>query len=359
MIKMLRQNLFPKLAILLVFLAYLFTIQGQAGNYSIKGYKNPTSLPSDPPFATSMERGRYAQMQSIVEYHSLNVDNYPFFLKPDLAWYNGHYYAAFPPGVAILSIPLYIVGQLVGLNQVLSYATTAIISALTGVVIYFITKKLGLDLNARLFAVFVYCLSSATWAYSVTISAHPFSALILALGFLIALSIQNNKNNLLLLLGLWTLFAVNLFIDYVSMLSFAPILIYGLLKDYSLQYRSGKYDFAFPLDTIYSFAAFICVFAIFIILNLSTYGKPIAFSNTFNLRPLEQAGITINYKHLSNNIFKQLKYSTRFSIGNLQNGVYQLLVSEDRGLFYFSPVYLLAILGFFIAALKRRWYVLV
>jgi hypothetical protein len=126
-----------------------------------------------------------------------------------------------------------------------------------------------------------------------------------------------------------------------------------------LQYRSGKYDFAFPLDTIYSFAAFICVFAIFIILNLSTYGKPIAFSNTFNLRPLEQAGITIDYKHLSNNIFKQLKYSTRFSIGNLQNGVYQLLVSEDRGLFYFSPVYLLAILGFFIAAVKRKWYVLV
>src|SRR3990167_4772172 len=83
------------LSVSFIAVIYLLTVRGFAGNV------NPADLSSSelnhtPPFETSLERGRFAQTVSLSQDHVFNVDKYAEFLKPDLAWYNGHYYPAFP-----------------------------------------------------------------------------------------------------------------------------------------------------------------------------------------------------------------------------------------------------------------------
>src|SRR5262245_8908082 len=99
--------LYVFLAFVTLSLLYLFTLRGYAGNYYPQSEGAGRIKAGQPPFETSMERGRYAQIVSIAKNNTFNVDAYADFLKPDLGWYNGHYYSAFPPGVALVSAPIF------------------------------------------------------------------------------------------------------------------------------------------------------------------------------------------------------------------------------------------------------------
>src|SRR6266852_5921792 len=93
-----------KIYLLFVFLIYISTLRGIPGNPIPNTNGKTTINTNKPPFETSMERGRYTQITSFALYHKVNLDQFSDFLKPDLAWYNGHYFSPFPPGVAILLI---------------------------------------------------------------------------------------------------------------------------------------------------------------------------------------------------------------------------------------------------------------
>lgn len=89
----------------------------------------------------------------------------------------------------------------------------------------------------------------------------------------------------------------------------------------------------------------------FVLFNFLHYGKPIAFTNAYNLQLISRFGLkTIT---LSNDIFQKIHYSSRFSLPNLVRGVQVFLVSQDRGLFLFSPLFLLSFFGFY-QALKQK-----
>jgi hypothetical protein len=328
-----------------IFFMYLVTIKGMPGNVY------PGVITNQPPFETSMERGRFAQIVAISEDKTFSVDKFAIFLRPDLAWYNGHFYSAFPPGVAILGVPFYMLGNIFQLNPVFSFLVSAIFSVLCAGALYLTGKKLKVSKRSTFFAMLIFSLGSVAWAYSVSLSAHPVSAFFILLSYLLAISVEpNNKKNLLLTSLLWIVFTLNLFIDYPNLFIMLPCLAYA---NYQLLRGKNKK----LLVPILSFLAVIPVLALFAWYNLSLYDKPFAFSNTYNLKRLEIQGIQVDYDHLSNSMFEQKSYSQRFQVSQFFNGAYTLLLSTDRGLLFYSPIFILSFLGFIIGFIKKNKFI--
>lgn len=342
---------------LLIILIYAASLKAKPGNIipSVKEQKMYREK-SEPPFETSLERGRYAEVISLAKYQTFNVDKFVEFVKPDVAWYNNHYYPAFPPGVSVLALPAFLLGFHFELSQLFTFATSALFSFLTCLVVFELGKKFNLSRPALFFAVLTFAFASSAFVYGVTLSAHPISAFLISLALLTAIKTQNNKHVFLKMAFLWFLFGVNIFIDYPNLAVMLPVLAYAIFPKFSVFHLYNpfkdlhKLGLSFPLSSIIASIVLVPIFAAFVSYNLVHYKKPFAFTNTYNLQLIERYGLKTT--HLTNDIFKKLPYSSRFKLTNLPSGVFTLFFSKDRGLFVFSPVFLLSILGIF--ALFRK-----
>lgn len=218
----------------LILLTYFLVLKGSAGNFVPS---NSTEV-MGPPFETSIERGRYAQIVSLAEKGTFSIDEFANFVKPDVAWFNGHYYPAFPPGVSLSLVPAYLLGKIFNMSQLFVSMNVAIVSVLTALVIIKIGFSLHLSKKASFFSALCFSLASVALPYSVSISAHPFSALILVVSFYVAIKFvkEKKKNYLLNSLILWFLFGINLFVDYPNMVIMAPILAFAFFSDWKIYY---------------------------------------------------------------------------------------------------------------------------
>ncbi len=328
------------------------------------GNVDPAKIPtnSKPPFETSMERGRYAQVVSLVKSGNMDVNEFYTFLKPDLAWYNGNFFSTFPPAVAVLAAPFYIFGSIMNLGQVFTYSVSALFSIFTAYIIYLTCKKHCLSQTSTFLSLVVFTLGSVTWAYSASFSAHTVSSFIFALGmyFLLKFSSENQiKWQELFIVGL--LFGACFLVDYPNIATFAPIFVFILVRSLlKIEAVNNETHLVFNLkNPALVLLGFGLVFSVFIAYNLYYFQKPIAFTNTYSVKFLEISGIDVaNYK-LTNEIFKDRKYENRFSLEQALSGTATLLVSEDRGLIMFAPVFLLSLLGIVISYRRFKWWSLV
>lgn len=349
-----------RLSLLFVFTVYLLTVRGFAGNVDLKDL-NSSGQNHTPPFETSLERGRFAQTVSLSVDHIFNVDKYTGFLKPDLAWYNGHFYPAFPPGISLLAVPFYILGTKIGLNQVLTYFTTTLFSLLTGFVILKICRELKLSRSTAVLSLIIFSFGSCVWSYSVTLSAHPVSAFFIALAFYLYLRIKKGQQNFLLFISLWIIYGLNFFVDFPNLVILLPILIAAFGKAIYLRSDTDNINVFIPMSFIYSIIGLIFALAPYIFFSYANYGKPIAFTNTYNLRRLEIQGIHYSYDSLSNQLFSQKPYAGRFNPSKLLKGSNILLTSSDRGLFVYFPIFIFVFVGIYYAVRQKQgmWIVVI
>lgn len=338
--------------ILIIFIVsiYIFSLRGFPGNL----HPNSKNVGNSPPFETSLERGRYAQTIALAENRSFNVDGFINFLKPDLAWYNGHYYPAFPPGISVISVPFYLVGKYFGLSQVITFLVSPVFSILTVITIIKAAQTMKLSRGAGVLSAFVFVVSFAL-AYSTTLSAHIVSAFIITLCFLISLLIEKGKNNLWKLGLLWFIYSLNLFVDYPNLFILLPIVIASTVKVIKIEKSESNFKINVPLGFFIAPFAVLPIFLLFASYNILHYQKPVTFTNRYNLRVLEIQGI--KYDKLSNELFSRKSYSSRFNLARVYNGVDTLLISSDRGLVTYAPIFIISIIGFLIAAVKRqKWW---
>lgn len=291
---------------------------------------------NQPPFETSMERGRFAQILSLVKYKSFSVNSYAAFLSPDIAWYNGNYYPPFPPGVALVSAPFYAMFQHINLGQIGATIPTVLASLATAYLIFTICKHLVMNDENAFFAALIYGAGSVAFAYTVSLSAHPFSALITIMLVWWVLKLTKNTNNLRALFFLWFSYGLNFFIDYPNLAITLPFVLYGTWiavlpgANKSTSAALGK-------------KILICVTA------CALWAIPFV---SYNLKRLEIQGIDTINTPLSNEMFSQKSYAGRFDITRAWKGAMTLLVSHDRGLFIYSPVLIFGLVGIWL--LTRR-----
>ncbi|KKQ84792.1 MAG: hypothetical protein UT06_C0001G0057 [Candidatus Woesebacteria bacterium GW2011_GWA1_38_8] len=304
--------------------------------YSLKDYSQP--------FELSPERGRYALTQSIVENHSLFLPlEIAGYVTPDLGYINGNFVSLFAPGVSFVVIPFYYIGKYFNANQLFTFWSVGLAAVINAYIISDIVNRItksGFGYIAGLSFIF----ATSALAYATTLYQHHFTTLIILLALHITI-FSNNTNNSLLM---GVLFGVMLLIEYPAVIFLLPIILVYMFRHYcSLQ---NKESFKISIDSR------IMLFILYVFIGII---PTLIYNSYVNTNPFKLSGtvesvenININNNGSGYEIIKGETDEFKKSVGgffkyeNIANSWYILLLSSERGILFYSPLYLLTILIF-------------
>ncbi len=322
----------------LIFIIGLFlslTFRGVTGNPSQEDILNRLSQPGKA-FETSQERARFSLIKSIADEKTFILDKYAKESLPDIAYKDGHYFSVFLPGLSLLSIPFYEIGKLVGQPVLLTFGLPAIASIVTAIFIFLLALCLGQSRSAAFISAISFSLCTVAWPYSVTYYAHTLSALCMIASLFFAFRADSGRGwNYLFV---WLFYGVGFLIDYPNAIIMLPALFYSLGESIKLSRFAIKSQSYSLVRIRYSFFFSIIPFLLLIFFlfyyNASTFGKWDELAHSF--RVTELVNNILNYYFLLSNVM-DIKY--------VQNGLYTLLLSKSRGIFVYSPLMILSIIG--------------
>lgn len=334
--------------VLIVVLAatfYLLTLRGVSGNAdSFEEYKHLAGITA--PFETSHERASYMQMLAIKD-GSLDLTKAQAdFGAPDVGFYQGKFYSYFPPGASLLITPLYLAGINYDLGQLLSYSTISLFAVLSLILVFQLAREgFKLPIWASLFAAIVFGFGSTAWSYSNTIYQHIPTAFLFLLAFYAVWKFkQQKKYSWPWGIGAWFIYGISWFFDYPNAIILLPLMLYFLIASLNLDLTPAKLRIRLRASFIITSIIFISVIALHGYYNVLAFGKPLQFSNTlprYEISNYEEligvdTEVVASQKSEPTTIFREV---------NLARGVYELTVAPDKGLFFFSPIFLMGLLG--------------
>lgn len=284
--------------------------------------------------------------RAIVEQHSVVIDSYKsrgVWATADLAFHNGHYYSDKAIGSSVFAVPLYFLLLKLGLtasSAFVKHVLTTIVmgSAFTaaGLAMFLIARRLSQGSWKALIATLAVSLGTMLWPYSAVYYGHVPAAAFLIVAFYLLLVMHQQPTTAssarLALAG----FALGLaFItEYTAGLIIAGLLVYAAYalrkQGFSTLVRralAGACGAAFPLLLMFAY-------------NIHVYGTLLATGYSFEALPYFHAGMSggvmgINWPAAST--------------------LFHITFDPRVGLFWLSPVLLLAPIGFY-AAFKWSQY---
>ncbi len=331
----------------LIALLLFVNINSSKGNGSFDELNRDRQIIGSP-FESSLSRSRFALTKSIAEDHRLDLDKFAQATFPDVIYANGHYYSVFIPGVSIYSVPLYILGSHFSLGVLAATLISPIAFFLSAIVLYLILKLLKFNYKLSMLMTFLMVFSTGVFTYSTSINAHPVSTFSVALAMYSLLLIIRNKNRIIGFPLLWLAFGLGVFADYPNAFTIAPFL-YLAAKSAIRVVKLPEKRFL----NISTYFLLTIVAALIFIVPLFLYVHHLFGSYFTTIEPHQIQGYVDNgvkksvllddpASYLGKTIFyKTLKISPSYTV----KGLYTLLVSLPRGIFIYTPIYLLAFLG--------------
>jgi len=274
---------------------------------------------------------RFMLTKSIVKYQQLSIveEDVKFYTGIDYAIYDGKNYSDKPPGISFISVPFYVIGDILyktGINLptndsynypgdgnafFLIILFMIFINSLAVVVLFDLLHFLKFSKQASLIVSLAFAFATLFWFYSTTLFSHSFTASLLIFTFYFL--IKKNLFTSGILLGF------SILIEYTIGLFLPIFFIYFLIEKKNL-----KNFFSFYLPVLF----FLSILAVY---------NYLCFGNFF----------TFSY------FYSTFKNTQRFN-HPIADGLYQLTISTWRGLFFYNPILLLSIPGAVILFKKHR-----
>jgi hypothetical protein len=353
------KNVIIIIAIFLVALTfYSLTLRGMQGNIGGQNIKNNLDQATKP-FELSPERGRYLLVLSMVQNTSFALSReLANAAYPDVGEYRGKYFIYFPPGVSIVALPLFLFGSQIHLSQVGSYFTISIFAALSMLFLY----KIGRDIFkfthwVAVFSSLVFAFASPSWSYAITLYQHHITVFLIVSAFYAVWKYKNSAKNAWIWASyIWLAYASGIWIDYPNAILIAPIMVYFLISSFRFTRQIQTLTVNLKPTIIFTSLIFLSLIVLHGYYNQVNFGSWKRISGGLN-------GATFLQKDTSNqtaspSALLKLTETNKQVVGffkeeKLPFGFYTLTISVDRGLFLFSPIFLLAILGIIACAKKR------
>jgi len=292
---------------------------------------------------------RNAQIVALADDHTLAIDPYRFWTG-DAAYYRGHYYSDKLIGPSLAAVPFYWCSKrlLIALGveprlslmlglRVANALANAAPSALLGALLYLFLVELGLGPTIRVWLAFAYGFGTLALPYSTALFGHQFGA-VCAFGSFMLLWHRRRGWSAGRSAAAGALAGLGAISDFTTMLIACFLGVYAILM--SRADRAG--GIAGPGRVVGRAALFAGVALAPVCLQLaanwSCFGSPFVFPHVHHLQASFRA------RHASGLLGVHLPQV---------RPLYQLTVGPWRGLFYASPVLLLALPGFFL--LGRQW----
>lgn len=345
-------------------LLYGLTLRGNFGNPTAEQFKGNLDQVTNA-FELSPERGRYVQVANMAESGKYNLTKtWADIASPDVGISSdGKFDSYFAPGVSYLAMPFYLMGARFGLGQVAAFSMESIVSVITLVFIYLIGRRIFmLPRWASFFAVLTYGFASTSWSYAITLYQSAFTAFFIVTAFYAAwrFSRSDTHHRFLYAAYVWLAYALAIFVDYPNAVLMLPVMIYFATSTFNLQKVQEGVAVTIRWSAIAAFAVFAFITGLQFLHNATYYGgwnhlagelqgyKTITTTNastaTTSVVATNASGIVSSENQTAIGFFHERAIPNGFSV---------LLLGDERGLFFFSPIFLLSLLGL-VYALRRK-----
>ncbi|MFA9288653.1 MAG: hypothetical protein ACEQSA_02125 [Weeksellaceae bacterium] len=298
------------------------------------------------PFESSGSTSRYALVQALAENGTFYFDKtLASFASPDVGGSDRRYYTIFAPGVSMAGYPLYMLGSMFGYEQFTTYLLNVIFAIGCLALIMAITRRYGLPLSMQIVAGLTYIFATNAVVYSLYLTQHIMSTFCVLAGVLITLYKPNIIRNILL--GL--LFGAGLLIDVPNAFLMLPIVVYQFFRHFSVTHVKEY----FKINMRFIFVAML-VGLIPLLMFFGYYNKDLTGNPTL---PPQFVGRTIEVEKTVDTPqpvvkkeaekFDDVGDNSPFVTRLMLNGLYILLISDERGWMYYSPILLIGIIGMY------------
>lgn len=326
-----------------------FNIKGDVGNPLYYQTELDTKLGG--PFESSGSTSRFALTKSIVDNGTFTFNgDLARFASPDVVRANGTYSTLFTPGVSFAAVPLYYLGKTFGVPQFAAFLTTILFAALNVFLIYLVSRKFGVNRALSMVSGLIFGFGTSAMAYSNTMTQHHLSVSLLLLGILNAAGKRNFINNLLF--GLIAGFSA--LVDIPNLFMMTPIGLYILARNFSLDSQGEKLKLKIKLSVVALLLGVIPMFALFGWYNFQTTGsyttlaQSVGRTDIFATDEIKEVNRQANERAVGTKP-PVVPFETRAQL----NGLYILLISDERGIFYYNPIVIFGILGLILAVKNK------
>lgn len=347
-------NIFKYLLISLGFISLLvvlmsFNIKGEAGTPLY--YQQELDTKIGGPFESSGSTSRYALVKSIVENKSLLFGiKLAKFASPDVTGINGKYTTLFTPGVSLAAAPFYYLGRFFGLSQLVTYLSTTVFALLNIFLVYLISRKFNVNRAFSVVSGLSFGFATSAMAYANTLTQHHLSV------FLILLAVLNaaNKRNFINNFTFGLIVGAGLLVDIPNFFMMVPIGLYILSRNFDLEKTGDALKLKVKLSIIALLIGIIPMIGVFGWYNHQTTGSYTKLAQSIGRTDVFASD---EIKEINKQTVTKSKdqgpplvpFDTRMQL----NGLYILLFSDERGIFYYNPVVIFGILGLILAVKNK------
>lgn len=345
--------------ILLIITATLFTLLGLV--FAFKGslvngkldYQKTYSTHVGSPFELSNSTARFALTQAIVENKTFFLNEAQArFAAPDVVDTKGKFLSIFTPGVSLMAVPFYMIGQKFGVTQIATYGLNIIFSLFSVYCVYLLSVKIGSNKFFAAISGLVFIFATNALPYSQTLTQHLISSVILLL--MIFFTTKPEKLLNLVLIGL--LFSLGFVVDFPNALMGLPILLYVFFKQFSIK-TEDKIYIKWKFLSLVMFISMIPFLLLFGYYNFQTTGSYFTLAQSIGRSKLFDAGqpvhklseipeLGIESKTKGFSLKSLLPFDSRKQL----NGFYILVLSDERSWIHYSPILFLGVIGLFMAS---------
>lgn len=337
-------------------LLYVATIKGVAGN------PNPAQMKamdqSTYPFELSPERGRYAHTYALAVNGSFSLNqDLADVVYPDVGYVDGRFYSFFAPGISIMAVPFYQFGSQFQLAQVFTFGVVALFAIGNLFFLYRIGKDVFKLPNANaLIAPLIFGFASTSWSYATTLYQHHLTTFFILSSFYAVWKYRQKTVFGFLWAGyVWFAYAAAFTVDYPNLLFMFPVMIYFAISSVTFTKLRRKLTIDIRPAIILTSVFFIGLSAAHAYYNQTQLGdwkklsgNIVGYKLIKERQLLEKAGGTDIIKEIEDD-----KTSAAFfSEENITHGMNTLLIAPDKGIFFFSPIFVLGIIA--IASALRK-----
>jgi hypothetical protein len=329
---------------------YVLTVRGVHGPINMSQIHDKLDTVSKP-FELSPERGRYILTYSLAERKSFALDKeLATAANPDVGYYKGKYYIYFAPGVSVLALPLYNLGKLYNIPQVGAFFTISLFAALNIVLVYILSRKLlGAHTIPAVIAALIFGFASTSWSYAITMYQHHVTTFLILSSFLAVWAGSHHKKySILTSIYVWAAFGLALFVDYPNAILLLPVLCYFLYSYLSIKQEEKNITFSYSIIPIIASIIFFALVGLHGYYNNYHFDSPTRLSGSLvgfdNLNAKSVKKDDISEEAISD-LANQKDEQSYFKEKDLPRGFATLTGSTDRGLLFYSPIFILALYG--------------
>lgn len=318
-------------------------------------YQTERDIAVGGPFELSNSTSRYALTEAIVKYKSLFFnEDLARFSSPDVVDYKGHFFTIFTPGVSFIGVPFYMFGDLVGLPQLFTFFSVALFAVLNVLLVARLARRLGAGFNASIVSGLVFLFATNALSYSLTFTQHQMGVTVILLAILNSVSKRTFLNDLLF--GL--LVSIGVLLDTPNLLLMAPLGLYVFFKHFRSNYAGQNINLGVKSSLVGLIIGIIPLFALFGWYNFQTTGSVTKLGQTIG----RTSGFKTNQPPRNSTetaaetevVGPRPKLNLPFQTRNQLNGLYILLLSNERSWLFYSPVLFIGFIGFFLVYKKRE-----